>query len=683
MDEPSESKPAPPTIHWVPGQPTTPLASGSSSGIAPTPEGYVLGQELGRGGMGVVYLAQQTKLNRVVALKVILAGAHVSEMALQRFRSEATLSARFQHPNIVQVFETGEVQGLPFLALEFCGGGSLDQKLRGTPLPIEEAATIAKTLALAIHHAHEQGVLHRDLKPQNVIFTKTGSPKLMDFGLAKCLETEESNTRTGSVLGTPSYMSPEQAQGRIHDQGPATDVYGVGAILYEMLTGRPPFRAATAVDTILQVVHNDPVPPRQLQPTLPVDLETICLKCLAKEPDKRYASAADLAEDLRRYLAGEAIIARPVGLIGKLIRWTRKRPVLASLLATMLAVLLVFSAEVFHLLRTREQQLRAFSVRKNASDARHVASTVLLRLQRISLALERAADEPALHELLQTTDSARLRQFCQQVEARGEIAQALAGSGVDPVASWMVLDPTGRILAVSHNEGIKEPLVPGRDYFHGAVAARQAAGRPVVHLSRGYRSTNQGLNKFALSMVVESRGQSLGVLVVTLVTGATLGSRLEDGEQSVALALPVDQTPIGGPIPQDRPEAEYVIVVHPAYQAKQEPVRLPREQLPPFRLNFAQEFASTSREELHSTDDYRDPAGQFSAAYQGRFWAGFAQVGQSEMVVIVQESQETALATERQMLRDLSLWTGGAAVLGLAVTGIVLLVQQRQERRSV
>jgi eukaryotic-like serine/threonine-protein kinase len=665
------------TVDW--GAEIVSVPSTSPANAPPSPPGYILDQELGRGGMGVVYLAKQVKLNRTVALKLILAGAHAGEMALKRFRDEATLSARFQHPNIVQVFETGEIDGLPFMALEFCGGGSLDQALRGTPRTPAEAAKIAETLANAVHHAHSHGVLHRDLKPQNVIFTKEGQPKLMDFGLAKCLETEDTNTRSGSVLGTPSYMAPEQAEGRIRDLGPATDVYGIGAILYEMLTGRPPFRAASAVDTIMQVVHNEPVPPRQLQPILPRDLETICLKCLAKEPKNRYASAQELAQDLQRFQNGEPIKARPIGVVGKMFRWTKKHPALAMLLITLVAVLLVFSSEVFSLLRSREQELREFSIRKNASDARHVASTVLLRMQRVANAVERAAEEPELHQLLKAQDRSKLRSFAQKVEARGEIAAALAGSQVDPVASWMVLDPEGAILAVSHNEGIKDPKVPGRDYFHGAISAREAAGRPVVHLSRGYRSTNQGLNKFALSMVVESQGQRLGVLVVTLVTGATLGGKLEDGDQTVSLVLPVDNTPLKGPIPKSRPDAEYVLVVHPAYEPRQEPVKLPREQLPEFRLDFAKEFMSATREELYSSDQYRDPTGAFSPSYEGLFWAGFAQVGHTEMIVVVQKSQATVLAAERKMLRELSLWSGGTAIVGLSISFLLIIFKQRRE----
>jgi len=301
-------------------------------GSAGTVPGYELLGELGRGGMGVVYRARQVKANRLVALKMILAGGHAGAAELARFRTEAEAIARLQHPNIVQVHEVGEHEGKPFFSLEFCGGGSLAQKLNGTPLPAREAAELVEALARAMQAAHARGVIHRDLKPANVLLAEDGTPKVTDFGLAKKLD-EAGQTQSGAVLGTPSYMAPEQAAGKGKEIGPLADVYALGAILYECLTGRPPFRAATALDTILQVVNDEPVPPSQLQSKTPRDLETVCLKCLRKEPAKRYASAADLAEDLRRWQAGEPITARPVGRVERGVKWVRRNPVVTSLLA--------------------------------------------------------------------------------------------------------------------------------------------------------------------------------------------------------------------------------------------------------------------------------------------------------------------------------------------------------------
>ena len=306
----------------------------------PAVAGYEILEELGRGGMGVVYKARQFRLNRLVALKMILSGAHAAPTDLVRFLAEAEAAAQLQHANIVQVHEVGSHAGLPFISLEYVDGGTLARKLRGTPLPPREAAGLTATLGRAVQYAHQHGIVHRDLKPANVLLTADGTPKIADFGLAKRSAAGPGMTQTGAVLGTPSYMAPEQAECK-KDVGPAADVYALGAILYELLTGRPPFQAPTQLETVLQVVSHDPVPPRRLQPRLPRDLETICLKCLQKDPRKRYASAADLADDLDRFLADRPIVARPIGRPERAWRWCRRNPVVAGLAVVLAAGALV------------------------------------------------------------------------------------------------------------------------------------------------------------------------------------------------------------------------------------------------------------------------------------------------------------------------------------------------------
>jgi len=311
-----------------------PPAPPSVAAVRHSVQGYEIIRELGRGGMGVVYLAKQKGLNRLVALKMILSGDHAGEGARERFKREAEAVAAVQHPNIVQIFEIGQAEDRPYLAFEYIEGGSLAQKLGGNPWAPKAAAALVETLARAVQFAHERGIVHRDLKPGNILLnveSGTVTPKVTDFGLAKRFEPGESDwsstnqpsgsgqTRTGAVMGTPSYIAPEQAAGKNRDVGPAADIYALGAILYELLTGRPPFRGETPLDTVLQVMSDDPVPPRGLQPKLPRDLETICLKCLQKPPAKRYSSSGELANDLRRFLSHQPIEARPIGSRERLV----------------------------------------------------------------------------------------------------------------------------------------------------------------------------------------------------------------------------------------------------------------------------------------------------------------------------------------------------------------------------
>jgi tetratricopeptide (TPR) repeat protein len=315
-------------------------AAPASAGGPPAVPGYEILGELGRGGMGVVYQARQVSLERVVALKMILAGAHAGPDDLARFRREAEAVARLQHPNIVQIHEVGEAGGLPYFSLEFCPGGSLGKRLQGTPLPAREAAALVETLARAMHAAHEKGVVHRDLKPANVLLAEDGTPKVSDFGLAKLLG-QAGETASGAVLGTPSYMAPEQAGGRGQAVGPAADVYALGAILYECLTGRPPFRAATALDTLLLVVGDEPVPPRQLQPGVPRDLDAVVLKCLEKDPKRRYATARELADDLHRFLHDQPVLARPPSTVYQLGKFARRHKALVAGGAAVLLALVI------------------------------------------------------------------------------------------------------------------------------------------------------------------------------------------------------------------------------------------------------------------------------------------------------------------------------------------------------
>jgi WD40 repeat protein/serine/threonine protein kinase len=377
-----------------PGRPRPP-----SGALWPRVPGYEILGVLGEGAMGVVYKALQVKANRPVALKMIKAGVGASDEQLHRFRQEAEAVARLQHPHIVQIYEVGEAEGRPFFSLEFVEGGSLAQKLAGLPpLPAREAAQLAETLARAMHVVHQLNIVHRDLKPANILMAGGGrkppggaasasggrkppgdpaapgglrpplaefTPKITDFGLAKCLDVKEVQTESGVIMGTPGYMSPEQAIGESAEVGPAADVYALGAVLYELLTGRPPFKAATPLETVLLVREEDPLPPRRLQPSVPRDLDSICLKCLEKEPHQRFASALALADDLRRFLDGQPTVTRPRPWWVRVVKWARRRPAQAALVAVsalaalaLLVVGLVYNRRLEGALQTTRQRER-------------------------------------------------------------------------------------------------------------------------------------------------------------------------------------------------------------------------------------------------------------------------------------------------------------------------------------
>jgi tRNA A-37 threonylcarbamoyl transferase component Bud32 len=310
--------------------------------------GYEVEAILGRGGMGIVYKARHLGLNRTIALKMLVSGAYASRLERARFLREAQAVASLRHPAVVQVHDVGEVEGRPFLTMEFVEGKTLADDLAGTPQPAARAAAMLATLADAIESAHRSGIIHRDLKPANILLSADGDPKISDFGLARHFEGEDALTVSGARVGTPSYMSPEQVFGRAGTVGPAADIYALGAILYEMLTGRPPFRGESAAETERQLIAQDPVPPSRLNARVPRDVETICLKCLEKEPGKRYPTAASLAADLGRFLRNEPIHARPLSWVGQTSRWVRRHQGLAAALSgvALLLMLLTFGSLV-------------------------------------------------------------------------------------------------------------------------------------------------------------------------------------------------------------------------------------------------------------------------------------------------------------------------------------------------
>jgi WD40 repeat protein len=470
----------------------------------PAVPGYAIEGELGRGGMGVVYKARHLALKRTVALKMILAGGHAGPRELTRFRTEAEAVARLQHRNIVQIYEVGEAEGRPFLSLEFVEGGSLASRLDGTPLPARAAAGLVQTLAQAVHYAHEQGVVHRDLKPANILLVREGeapaepptkgsagaspsqqaspslgTPKITDFGLAKLLHTDGAETASGAVVGTPSYMAPEQARGHSREVTPATDVYALGGVLYELLTGRPPFKAATPLDTILQVVGAEPAPPRVLQPAVPRDLETIALKCLQKEPVRRYANALDLADDLGRFLAGEPIRGRPVGRAERVLKWVRRRPGMAAMTAAL--VLLAAAAVAGVTWEWRDAVEQAGVARQQTAVAEEQTRRAEEQTAR---ARHSAADEARARGEKENALAAEAAARGDAERSRDQALRALAGSRVtqahgdflagEPLAGRGLLDDCPAPLRFWEWHYVKRQGVGGQLTLYGAEQAPSA-----------------------------------------------------------------------------------------------------------------------------------------------------------------------------------------------------------------
>jgi formylglycine-generating enzyme required for sulfatase activity len=428
--------------------------------------GYEILGICGHGGMGVVYRARQLGANRLVALKMLRAVEHASPTERLRFQIETEAVARLQHPHIVQLHEVGEVRGLPFFSLEFCDGGTLTEQLKKQrPIP-NEAAALIESLARAMHYAHLRGVVHRDLKPGNVLLAGAERlPKITDFGLAKRIDAEARDvSKSGAVMGTASYMAPEQAAGKVRDTGPAADVYALGALLYECLTGRPPFEGPQHV-VLVSVLSDEPVPPSRLGAKVPRDLETICLKCLRKEPEKRYASAEELANDLRRFQAGEPIRARPVGAVERAVKWVRRHAAVSALAAAVLLVtVLGVAGIVWNYLEAEQQKRIALAKEADAKQAAYKAEKardfLVSIFQRAETDVKGA--NVTVRQLLEEAETRIPVEFADQPELRAELLAAIGwvkGGIARRAPQAMLLEVRGKVQLRSA-VGVEKAAVP-------------------------------------------------------------------------------------------------------------------------------------------------------------------------------------------------------------------------------
>ena len=467
----ADHAPAPPqqdgaTVVYAPDESTW-LGGAAPEGGAPPAliPGYEFLGVLGRGGMGVVYKARHAALKRTVALKMLLGGEYADPSAAARFRVEAEAVARLHHPNIVQIHEVGEAGGHPYCALEFVDGGSLAEKISGGPLPAGEAARLVETLARAVQLAHSRNVVHRDLKPANVLLAADGTPKVSDFGLARHLDADSGATHTGAVLGTPAYMAPEQAAGRSSEAGPAADIYALGVILYECVSGRPPFKGGSVIDTLDQVRTQEPAPPSRWRSGVPRDLETICLKCLRKEPEQRYASAAELADDLARCRNREPITARPVGRGERVVKWVRRNPAATAAAVAVVLSLALGTAVSYAKYRDAEWQKGVAVANEQAAQKETEKANRAREFLVSILALSNTDDLGGNITAKQILADAERRipiEFADQPELRadlersiGEVKRGIARR----IPQAMILEATGGVTRHSA-AGAEKPAIP-------------------------------------------------------------------------------------------------------------------------------------------------------------------------------------------------------------------------------
>ena len=628
---------------------------------------YELIEPIARGGMGVVYKARHTRIQRVVALKMIAVRELATESELYRFRAEAEAAANLDHPNIVPIYEVGEHGGRPYFTMKLIDGGSLAaqiERLRGDGL---RAAALVATIARAVHHGHRRGILHRDLKPANILLDAEGKPHVGDFGVAKHLEGEIGITETGAVIGTPGYMAPEQAEGRVKEITTAADVYSLGAILYELCTGRLPYPGPTAADVLEQAKAGPPLRPTALGARVHRDLETICLKCLELDAALRYASASALAEDLDRFCDGEPILARRVGALARVLGAARQSPALSLGVAGTLALLLISTGAALSLARARESALIEATRENLRWEVQVVARDYLVeQLEPEGLAVVASSERPELEALLAGADEAGLQAWLDELARR------------DPTrfASWMIQDATGRVLARTPAATSVDPGLHVRDYFRGARARAGRRSLDAVHVSRVYTSRIDGRDKFAISVPLwdgaAEHPHLLGVLSAKVTTTPAMG-------------LPGRRTALAGRSDDD--QTRYRIIVHPEYRTDDEAAPLDASLLPALRPRAdapeGPELAPArwADDRTAVTDDYRNPVARGRADASRRWLAAFAPVGDTELVAIVQVPYDEVIYPDAARTRRLFYFFGAPLGLLLAV-GWAWAVRGRARRKA-
>jgi serine/threonine-protein kinase len=644
--------------------------------------GYELVEQIGSGGMGLVFRAAVVGTTLVVALKRLKPGVGGDEAV--RFREEVEAAAGLDHPNIVKVYHIGEHAGRPFFTMPLIEGGSLDRhidRFRGDP---RAAAGLVLKIARAVHHAHQRQIVHRDLKPPNILLDGTGTPHVADFGLAARLDV--ASAADAGPAGSLPWMAPEAIRGEPVTTG--VDVWALGVILYELLTGTRAFRGATAAELRTAILKHIPPPPRAIDPRVPPDLDAVCMRCLAKEPDRRYESASAVALELERWLQDRPIRARTPTRRERVARWYRHNPVLAW--GALLLTALVVGGAALGVVLADEQTtaLRSAVCQSNEHTAGHVANSVLRKFDDLAESVAGAADKLELRAACAAENPAAVRDALLE---RFPI-------GASPFETVYVLNREGRIFALIEPGGGAEPSrakdvvgksYPDRDYFLGARRHWREQKLARVHVSRVFRSDYDGKEKFAISCPIHPRDRSPTpwVLAATITTDDTLGLiNLQGRDQKTALLAPRDPSSSRVPGEPDGP-AGYLILVHEMYRGKKgtpcvpfpagRPAPVPDPNDRP-ELSLPAELGPPP---FAQDQNYSDPvAGHGHPDFADRWLTGSARVGNTEMVVIVQQRDGEAVAAPGTFFRRFAVWSGGVAALGFVLFAALSVVRARRVR---
>lgn len=595
---------------------------------------YQILGEIARGGMGVVYKAFDPDLERNVALKMIRAGHLATEEDLERFHIEAKAAASLSHPNIVRVHDFGEHKGQAYFTMELIQGDTLNRHDCDFTSDFREAGRLLALVARAIHHAHQRGIIHRDLKPANILIDAAGEPHVTDFGLAMHLEGRERLTDSNILLGTLPYMAPERLSDKVQPLTTSVDIWSLGVILYEILTGRQPFHGNNQIDEQDKIRGGDPLPVHDLNRRVQKDLGAICQKCLEKDPRARYGSAEALAEDLERWLRGEPPRARVIGPLPRLGRWCRRKPALAGVIVASFLLFLILTMTPFVVAASKSARRREI-LETNVYMAQGAASQIQLQLKSYGGPVLGAGDRPELAELLLKKDLTGLADFLERMRKTYPTPK---------FESWLIVDLDGTMLARSPDNNAVGRKVGVRDYFRGTrqhhLASPDERG---VHLSLVYQSVAEPHQvHYALCVPILDRTKGyVGVLAATLSTDDSLGlPNLQDPRRKATLVGPFDPGRIEGDLPGSTPE--WLMLVHEGMKPGDSalPVRDPvLKELGGRRC--PRELSNPDSRRLSYQDaGYEDPYRERDADYSGRWLAGYAPVGNTGFVVIVQQREE-------------------------------------------